>query len=476
MALHVDRNSGYGIEEHSIDYIPGKERHGAVWQQGPFWFLGDFNFFTVAMGYIGPSLGLNFRGTCLASVLGVLFGTLFMALHASQGPDLGIPQMVQSRAQFGYRGVILPLFATLFTFMGFNVVDTYLIGHGLHDLYGGSVASITSILTITVIVLAVFGYDWLHRAFRLLFWLGVPFYLFLSAGIISGHIPIHNVQPLGFSWVAFSAQFVAGASYNITFAPYVSDYTRYLPRSSNRWPILLSVYGGASLSAIWLIVVGAWLACYLGATDGMIAINDAGNLLVRHGGPALVTVSVLALIAAMAMNAYSGMLTVLTGLDSLVPIRPTKAIRIATVTALALGWHLVADSLEANTVSVLSNALISMLYLLVPWTAINLVDYFLIRRGKYAVLDIFQLEGTYGLWAWRGICAYVAGFLFSTPFFLIPGVFEGPLAKRLGHIDISWAVGIVVTSAIYYGLMSSADLTHEIAQVLASEKALDQRR
>ena len=197
MNAHDGRSPGYGIEEHSIDYIPAKERHGAVWRQGPFWFLGDFNFFTVAMGYIGPSLGLNFRATCLASILGVLFGTLFMAFHASQGPDLGIPQMIQSRAQFGYRGVLLPLFAALFTFLGFNVVDTYLVGHGLNSLYGWGVSGTVSIVTVAVIILAIFGYDWLHRVFLALFWMSIPFYIFPSIEILNGHIsPLNSTTVL----------------------------------------------------------------------------------------------------------------------------------------------------------------------------------------------------------------------------------------------------------------------------------------
>jgi hypothetical protein len=43
----------------------------------------------------------------LAGALGIMFGTIFMAFHGSQGPEMGLPQMIQSRAQFGYRGVIL---------------------------------------------------------------------------------------------------------------------------------------------------------------------------------------------------------------------------------------------------------------------------------------------------------------------------------------------------------------------------------
>lgn len=59
-----------------------------------------------------------------------------MALHASQGPRRGLPQMIQSRAQFGYRGVVLPLFLALFTYIIFAVVDTVIICQGLNSIFG----------------------------------------------------------------------------------------------------------------------------------------------------------------------------------------------------------------------------------------------------------------------------------------------------------------------------------------------------
>jgi NCS1 family nucleobase:cation symporter-1 len=37
-------------------------------------------------------------------VLGSVIGALFMAFHSAQGPKLGLPQMIQSRPQFGYYG------------------------------------------------------------------------------------------------------------------------------------------------------------------------------------------------------------------------------------------------------------------------------------------------------------------------------------------------------------------------------------
>ena len=69
-------------------------------------------------------MGLSFGFTSLAGALGILFGTMFVAFHASQGAELGLPQMIQSRAQFGFRGVVVVLIGTLFTFIGFNVADS----------------------------------------------------------------------------------------------------------------------------------------------------------------------------------------------------------------------------------------------------------------------------------------------------------------------------------------------------------------
>ncbi len=123
------------IEGHSIDFIPDNERTDRLSRQGPFWFLGNFTFFTMTIGFVGPSIGLSALWTTIAGTLGIMFGTLFMAFHGSQGPHLGLPQMIQSRAQFGYRGVIVVLLATLFVFAGFNIVNLVLMMQGLKALF-----------------------------------------------------------------------------------------------------------------------------------------------------------------------------------------------------------------------------------------------------------------------------------------------------------------------------------------------------
>src|ERR1700729_1857639 len=95
------------IEQRSIDYIPLAERHGKVWHLWPVWFMGGAQLATIAVGVIGIVLGGNLFWTTIAVVGGCLLGTFFMAFHATQGPQLGLPQMIQSRPQFGYMGALL---------------------------------------------------------------------------------------------------------------------------------------------------------------------------------------------------------------------------------------------------------------------------------------------------------------------------------------------------------------------------------
>jgi purine-cytosine permease-like protein len=44
--------------------------------------------------------------------------------------------------------------------------------------------------------------------------------------------------------------------------------------------------------------------------------------------------------------------------------------------------------------SVLNIYLVVMLYFLVPWTAVNLTDYFFVRKGRYAIPHFFMPRGS----------------------------------------------------------------------------------
>jgi purine-cytosine permease-like protein len=444
--------------------------------QGPFWFLGNFQPFTVGIGFLGPVFGLTLAQTMVAAISGILFGTVFMAAHASQGPKLGLPQMIQSRAQFGYRGVVLPLIATGFTFLAFNVVDTIIIKEGLNGIFGWNATTVALVITLIGTLLAIYGHDWLHRVFQILFWLSIPFWVVLTIGVLTGNAGGTAQDTGAFSWAGFLGLFAVAASYNITYAPYVSDYSRYLPKNTSTAGIIASVFVGAAGSPIWLMPLGAWMAIKLGATDALGGIYTAGNNVFDGLGGILAVLSVLALVATMGLNAYSGMLTVVTAVDAFKPLKPTRSIRIVAIVTLAVVW-LVLGLTMTGAINALSASLIVMLYLLAPWTAINLVDFFLIRHGRYAITNLFDpAGGIYGRWNRRGVTAYLVALAIEIPFAFVVGgdvvYFEGVFVSNLHYVDIAWVLGLLVGGILYAVLMRSYDVSGEVDAISASDATL----
>ncbi|SAL83149.1 cytosine/purines uracil thiamine allantoin permease [Caballeronia arvi] len=479
------------IEGHSIDFIPEHERTDRLSRQGPFWFLGNFTFFTMTIGFVGPSVGLTSWWTTVAGTLGIMFGTLFMAFHGSQGPHLGLPQMIQSRAQFGYRGVILVLFATLFVFAGFNIVNLVLMMQGLKTLFGWDPVRIALMVTVPASILAVLGHDWMHRSFKWALYLSLPLYGLVTIAVLMHWV--HDIPlpaaaagsnppaPLGFNWTGFIAQFAAAASYNIAYAPYVSDYSRYLPKNTPGGKLIAAVFVGASLSGAWMIAVGGWLADHLHASDVLVALNQVGSDLAPGLGSVIVGVTILAFLPVIAMNIYSAKLTAITGVDSFRKIRPTARTRIVAVlfvVCLQLGVALSIYT-SGKGLSVLNIYLVVMLYFLVPWTAVNLTDYFFVRKGRYAIPHFFMPHGSvYGAWGARGLISYVIGFAAMIPFFCIfdgqDEVYVGPLARLIGGVDLAWLVGLIVSGIAYFVLARSLDMRKEEAVIHHIEKTLPQ--
>lgn len=465
----AEAGGGLAIEGHSIDYIPESERHARLGSQGPFWFLGNFHFFTISIGFVGPALGLSALWTTLAGALGIMFGTLFMAFHGSQGPEMGLPQMIQSRAQFGYRGVVLVLLATLFVFVGFNVVNVTLIIDGLNKVFGIDPIPVACGVIAVGALLSIYGHDLMHKAFKWALMLTLPLYALVTIALLFGAGQTEAAEPasLGFSWVAFATQFAIAASYNISYAPYVSDYSRYLPKNTSRAKLIAAVFLGASLSGGWMIGLGAWLAQLLQASDALVALDRVGSALLPGLGNLLVLVSVLGFLPVIALNTYSAMLTLLTGIDSVRRIDPTPRARVLSILTITLVLLACVLSIRGNGIAILNIFLVLMLYFLVPWTAVNLVDYFFVRKGRYAIPHFFTPKGMYGAWQLRGIVSYLVGFVCMVPFFFIfdtaagEEVFVGPMARLLDGVDIAWLVGLVVSGLTYFILSRSLDLEAE---------------
>lgn len=440
------------LEVRSIDYVPREERHGKIWHQGPFWFTGNFVFLTMMVGFTGPSMGLGMLWSILAVALGACFGTIFMALHANQGPKMGLPQMIQSRAQFGSRGAIVPFAATVFVYIGFIVFGVILVTQALQLVLPGSKAFWYPALVVLSIILAVVGYDLLHFVQRWLTYLLIATFAVVTVMAVTALPQASTVTVAAtphWDTTAFLVQLSLAAGYNISYSVYVSDYSRYLPEDAPSGKLIFWTYLGAAGSAVWLMSLGAVLATYLPGADGIVALVTTGNYFFAGFGVFVVLVGAAAQLSVTGVNCYGAMLTGLSAVDGFRPVRPTLGLRVAGLTLVGVASIIVSLSLPEAYMTSFNGFVLLMLYFLIPWTAVNLVDFYAVRKGQYSISEIFNPQGIYGRWAWQGILSYAAAFLSMIPFFSLP-FYVGPVAEALGGADVAFIPGLLVGGGLYY--------------------------
>ena len=461
------------IEKRSIDYVPIAERHGKVWHLWPVWFSGDAHLATVATGVVGITLGGNLVWMAAAVVLGSAFGTFFMAFHSTQGPQLGLPQMIQSRPQFGYLGALLVWGVALIAYIGFNAFNQILAAQTMHALYRADPNWTMMLFAALAVSLAVVGYDLIHLAQRLIAYVLIAALLvFTVAVLVKAQLPASQLDWRDFRIVPFLAQFFAAASYQIAWSIYVSDYSRYLPRdvgvgASFWWTFLGGFVGGA-----WTMLVGTLAAALFPSLEVATALQTAADQVIPGFGKPLLLCSLLGLLTITSLNCYGASLTLLSVADSLKSSRPTLAKRVITLLLATIAASSIALASSENFMAKFSEFLAVLLYLFTPWTAINLVDFYVVRKGHYSVREIFNAHGMYGRWSWRGLTAYGVGFVVMIPFFSTEH-FKGPVAQALGGADIAMLVGLPVSALVYLWACRSLDLDADRRRAYHADIGLD---
>ena len=442
------------VERHSIDFIPLGERHGKPWHQLPFWFSGGAVLTSVTVGFIGPSIGLGLAWSLVAVILGLAFGTVFMALHANQGPRLGIPQMIQSRAQFGYRGAIFSFILAVAIYVSFVVITALFVRDLIDDVFAVNVGKwIYFLFVAAVLVIPIYGYDIVHLFNRWAGYLSVLIFIAMTI-LIAMYAGSHGTVAAashGFSWAPFLVQFAAAAGYQASYVVYTSDYTRYLPHDVSAPRLIGYVYSGATLSPLWLGCIGVIVASYVSSPDPLASLQTIGNTELSGFGTFFLIFELPVFIIVMSMCIYGAVVDAISAVDSVRRVKSTAGLRIGMAVGIGFVSALISTVLPASLIADFETLLTFMLYLLIPWTAVNLVDYYLVRRGRYSVTEIFKPDGLYGSWSWRGLTAYALGVVAMIPFYVL-SFYEGPAAKALGGADISYVIGIAVGGLLYYFL------------------------
>ena len=464
------------IERHSIDYVPLADRHGKVWHLWPVWFSGDAHLATLAVGVLGIALGANLLWSAVAVLAGCALGTFFMAFHSTQGPQLGLPQMIQSGPQFGYVGALLVWGVALVTYVGYSAFNQVLAAQALHQLAPAvppSSRAVIVLLAAAAAAIAAVGYDKIHLVQRSFAYLMIAILAVFSIGAAwKLRFPAQAWDPRGLRAVPFIVQLFAAASYQLSWSIYVSDYSRYLPRdvgvrASFWWTFLGAFIGGA-----WMMLVGTVAAAMAPALGVSAAMQQCADRVLPGLGTVLLAGATLGLVAITALNFYGASLTLVSVVDTFEKIERSVRVRLVSLGSAALAATLIALEASGHFIDRFGDLLAVLLYLFTPWTAINLVDFYWVRKGHYSVREIFNRRGMYGTWNWRGLAAYAIGFLAMTPFFST-ALYEGPVARALGGADIAMLVGLPIAAAVYLLSCRSLDLEADRRRACAADVGLD---
>jgi NCS1 family nucleobase:cation symporter-1 len=451
------------IEQRSIDYVPIRERHGKLWHLWPVWFSGGAHLATIATGFVGVALGGNLLWMAIAVVLGCAFGTFFMAFHSTQGPQLGLPQMIQSRPQFGYLGALLVWCVALITLVGYTAFNQVLAADSVMTLTSFNRETTMILFGLIAMGLAIVGYDVIHRVQRVLAYVILVAFAGMTAAVTHLSLPATELDLHRFDHIAFLTQLLAAAAYQVSWSVNVSDYSRYLPRDVGVAASFWWTYVGALVGGVWPMLIGVFAAALFPSIELSAALYAAAERVLPHSGAPFLILSLLGLVTITTIMLYSASLTLLSVADSIRPLRPSVWQRVATLNLLLGVSHFARQFGEFLAI---------LLYLFTPWTAINLVDFYFVRRCHYSVREIFNPHGIYGRWSWRGLIAYFGGFLAMVPFFST-GFYQGPVAKALGGADLAMLVGLPVSALIYIAACRSLDLKTERLAVTRADEGLD---
>lgn len=447
------------IEQSTIYQIPLNERHGRSIDLFTVWFASNLNVTTIATGGLATTLfKLNFSEAVTSALLGNILGGIFMALHAAQGPRLGVPQMVQTRGQFGSFGSVIIIAIVVLMYIGFYAVNLVIGGQAVHSIAPllGTDVNIVAMCALGVLA-AIFGHDLIHMFSKVVSLAAGLALVTCALWIAFVHgVPADFFVKGHFTLGGFLGNVSVGALWQIAYAPYVSDYSRYMPLKTGPRAAFWSSYAGTVLSTVLAMTLGMALA---NLVPGLDAVNAIAAVMGRLSY-IVIPVFILGLACASSLNIYCGTLSTITIVQTFLPRWvPRRRSRVSTTCVLAAIALTIALFSAPHFMESYANFLTLLMYILVPWTAVNLVDYYLIRHGDYDVSAFFRQDGgVYGRANIPALTCYFVGVLIQIPF-IATSFYTGPIAVALGGVDISWMIGLAVVGGLYWLIVRNREFS-----------------
>ncbi|TSB17879.1 cytosine permease [Streptomyces sp. NBC_01525] len=459
------------VERRSIDVVPDEERHGSAFSQFTLWLGANLQITAVITGALAVVFGASPFWALAGLLVGNLLGGAVMALHSAQGPRLGLPQMITSRAQFGVRGAVIPLALVIVMYIGFFASGTVLAGQAVGELtHLGDTTGIILFALVTGVATTV-GYRLIHTLGRIAGLVCAVAFVYLGARLLQHADLGALLHPHGFGLPVFLLAVSLSASWQLAFGPYVADYSRYLPRHTSTRATFWWTLSGSVLGAQWSMTFGALAA----AAAPAAFVGHEVTYIVGLGGTGLIA-SLLYFVIALGkltiniLNTYGGFMSLVTGVSGFRTQRTlSPRARAAYISGIMVAGTVVALLGKDSFLAAFKDFLLFLLTFFTPWSAINLVDYYLISKERYDIPALTDPRGRYGAWNGTALTVYAVGVLAQLPF-LATAFYTGPLVAPLGGADLSWIIGLLVP-AVLYGVLARRDTGRILAPAPAEEPA-----
>ena len=446
-------SGGSAVETRTIDMVPESERHGSPSNQLTLWFGANLQITAVVDGALAIIFGVEAMTAIVGLLIGNILGGAVMALHSAQGPRLGLPQMISSRVQFGVKGAALPLLLVIVMYLGFAATGTVLSGQAINNMFGVKTPEFGIIIfgSLTAIV-AVVGYSLIHKLGKIASVVGIVGWMYLAYQLFHQYDVAAAFGQKPFSVATLLLAISLSAGWQLTFAPYVADYSRYLPSNTTVASTFWTTFIGTAVGAQIAMTFGVLVAAVSGAAFLKNQVGFMGGLAGPAAAVVIYLVIVMGKLTVNCLNAYGGFMAILTTTSAFNnKTRISPLARIVFIVGFVLVSMMIALAASADFLNNFKNFVLLLLAVFVPWSAVNLVDYYLVSKERVDIPALYESNGRYGAYNAVALGCYVLGIVVQIPF-LAQKMYTGPFTKMLGGADISWIVSLVVTAAVYYPL------------------------
>lgn len=450
-----------GLEARGVDYVPLDERHSTPGNLTWVWVGAQMTFGIIILGWLPITVGLSWWGAVTSITAGLAVGAVFFGLFSLFGPRTGTNSAVSSGAHFGVRGRLIASVLAVFIAVGYAALTVWVTGDmfaaGIDFLLGtgfsdGARALAYLVVTLAMIVVALYGHNLVVTMQKVVTPLVISALLLmvvLTVGSFDAGFGEAGEYAFGGYWPTWFFSFFVAAQLPISYTPFANQFSRYV--RSDRWSSRrVSWAAGAGMFVgCWIAMIfGAYISTFFG--PDVLSLGDG----VVHAVPSwfvapLLVVSLLGSFGQGSLALYGS------GLDASSIIPGLKRIP-ATVTLSLIALGLVfLGAFVWDVVDTVSAFVVILAVAVVPWMMICLIGYAR-ARGRYWPYDLQVFEtGTRGGAYWftggvdfRAVVVYVIGVAVSL-LFVATTLFTGPLAGAVGGVDISIAIGAIVTAVLY---------------------------